>query len=96
MEKTTNVVGAMFIGAALGAGAAMLLSPRSGAENRQKIKEAADSTRQRVRRGKESLKEAMGRAREEGQELKEKLADSSKKVMHSAKSDPMTPKLPAA
>lgn len=95
MEKTTNMVGAMVIGAAAGAVAALLFSPYNGAENRQKIKEATEMTKQKVKRSKEGLKEAMSQAQQEGKDLKEKVSESGKRVMDSAKAGSSELSLPS-
>lgn len=96
MEKSTNMIGAMFIGATVGAIAALLFSPRTGAENRQKLKEATEVTKDKVRRGKEGFHEAMHQAKQEGHDLKQNVAESGKRVVDSAKSKVPELKLPAA
>lgn len=77
----------MFVGAAVGAGIALLVSPRSGEENRQMIKDKAHATKDKVQRGKHAMQEAFDKARQEGDELKTKVADSSKRVINSARSE---------
>jgi gas vesicle protein len=68
-RKDSSSLGAFLFGAALGAGIALLLAPRSGEETQREIRERArklkDSAEERLRRAQAQVEDALDEVREE-------------------------------
>lgn len=81
------VLASFFIGGLLGAGAALLLAPKTGAETRAQLKELADEVKGKAETYMEQVKEEVSSMVDKGKEMVEKgkdLLTEQKAVLASA------------
>jgi gas vesicle protein len=78
-DRAADVLLSFGIGLVAGAAAALLLSPGSGAENRRRLKEAAEDLERRVREGAVA---ASGRVREGTDHLVAEVKSQAGRVSH--------------
>lgn len=77
MNKSSNVAAAFIAGAAIGAVAALLTSPGSGAENRKKIKQKAEENKKKAMQKKDQM---LSKAQEKTGEARDKAAQMADKA----------------
>ena len=76
---------AFMLGAAIGGGIALLTSPRSGPETRDKLRGMADDGRDRIKAMAEDAETRVRQAVDEGRELLEEKADLIKAAVKAGK-----------